>query len=221
MVLADVRTERGRLATMITAVAVSLAALGAVLGAWSILSRGMSENYLATRPADATLVLPGGIDDDLLATVRAEHAVAEADRREVVLARVHVGDDWRPLLLFVIDDFDDVRLNGFRPTRGAWPPDPGTVLIERSALSIADADVGDALEVQLPGNTTRSLSITGEVHDAGLAPAWQERSVYAYVARSTVMPTSALHELRVTFVGMADAEVTAITAEAERLAAWL
>src|SRR5688572_21934949 len=107
-VFADVRTERGRLGAMITAVAVSLAALGAVLGAWSILTRGMSASYLASRPADATLVLPGGIDDALLAAVRAESSVQDADRREVVLARVHVGHDWRPLLLFVLDDFTDI-----------------------------------------------------------------------------------------------------------------
>lgn len=220
-ILADVRTERGRLAAMVIAIAISTAALGAVLGAWSILTHGMRANYLGTRPADATLVVPGGIDDALLAAVRAEPSVAEADRREVVLARVHVGDDWRPLLLFLIDDFADVRLNRVRPTRGAWPPPEGTVLIERSATTMAQADLGDALEVQLPGGTARSLRISGEVHDPGLAPAWQERSVYAYASRATVTPTAPLHELRVTFVGATDADATAIAAKAEQLAAWM
>jgi putative ABC transport system permease protein len=217
--LGDVRMERGRLIALVVAVGVSLVALGAVLGAWSILTRAVADNYLGTRPAEATLVIPAGIDRSTLAAVRMHPEVEEADAREVVLARVRVGHDWRPLLLFVVDDFNGVRLNRFACEDGAWPPSIDAMLLERTAMGMADADVGDVLDVQLPGSARRSLRVEGTVHDPGLAPAWQERSVYAYAARATVMPDHDVRELQVDFVGEPDAAT--IAAAAERLAAWL
>ena len=89
--LADAGNERGRLAAMIVAVAVSLAALGTILGGWAVLTREIAVNYLGTAPAEASLELPGGADPALVQRVRELAAVAEADAREVVLARVRVA----------------------------------------------------------------------------------------------------------------------------------
>ena len=133
----DVRAERGRLALMIAAIAASLAGAGGVLGAYAILTREIAVNYLGTRPASATLELRDGTDAALVAAVRRLPGIADAEAREVILARARVGTDWRRMLLFVIDDFGDVRLNRFRLERGAWPPPDGTMLVERSAISDA------------------------------------------------------------------------------------
>lgn len=221
--LADAGNERGRLAAMIVAVAVSLAALGTILGGWAVLTREIAVNYLGTAPAEASLELPGGADPALVQRVRELAAVAEADAREVVLARVRVADDWRPLLLFVADDFTDLRLNTFRPIAGAWPPPTGTLLLERSAVSMAEADIGDSLLLQLPRGEPQSVPIRGLVHDPGLAPAWQERSVYAYATRATLAALAGdptLHELRVVF-RPAPADIAAVERAAESLGRWL
>jgi putative ABC transport system permease protein len=218
----DLRVERGRVALMVTAVAVSLIAVGAVLGAMSILTREIAVNYLGTRPAAATLELPEGVDAGLLAAVRARQEVAEADARDVVLARVQVGDDWRPLLLFAASDFDDLRLNVFRPQSGAWPPLTGDMLIERSAIAMVSAGEGQRVLVKAPHGSPRELRISGVVHDPGLAPAWQEREGYGYVGVATLATLGEpplLHELRVSFRGSDD--MAAIEAAAADLAGWL
>ena len=77
----DLWNERGRMVLMIVAIAVSLMATSAVLGAYAILTREIAANYLGTRPASATLEMTRPIDSDLLAKTRAHPLVAEAEAR--------------------------------------------------------------------------------------------------------------------------------------------
>ncbi len=221
--LRDARAERGRLALMIAAVATSILGVGVVLGARAVLSREIAANYLGTRPAHATLEISGGVDARLLAEVRARPGIADAEPREVVVARARVGQEWRRLLLFVVDDFDDLRLNRFRSESGAWPPPLGTMLVERTAVPMLMAGPGEKLRVKTPYGAPSEIAVSGTVHDPGLAPAWQERSGYGYVTRATAAAlgeSSTLGELRVAFTGTprsaADVEALAST-----LSEWL
>jgi putative ABC transport system permease protein len=219
----DVRAERGRMALMVLSVLVSLAALGAVLGAWAVLSREIVRSYASTHPAHATLELPNGVDAATLALVGRSPLVAEAEAREVVLARAHVGDNWRSLLLFGVPDFEGMQMNRFASQSGAWPPPLGTILLERSALAMAQASQGDWLEVKTPHGRPARVKVAGVVHDAGLAPAWQERAVYGYATLATLATLegqAAPHELRVRF---RHEPVDAAHADrmGQQLAAWL
>lgn len=219
----DVVAERGRLTLMLVALAVSLSALGAMLGAWAILEREITRSYASTRPAHVTLELPAGVDDRALTLARSNPQVAEADAREVTVARIHVGQDWRPLLIFTPPSFEQLTLNRFFPETGAWPPPLGTIAIERSAKAMAAAEQGDEVEIRAPHGRPERVRITGIVHDPGLAPAWQERSVYAYASRETLAALEGspeLHELRVRFRDE-PADVTAASQAAQRLGQWL
>jgi putative ABC transport system permease protein len=208
---------------MIAAVTASLVGVGAVLGAYAILTREIAVNYLGTRPASATLALEHGVDRALVEAVRARPGIAEAEARGVVVARARVGDDWRPLLLFVIDDFDDLRLNTFRPEGGAWPPPPGTMLVERTAVPMLEAGPGRSLLVKTPSAAPREVPITGLVHDPGLAPAWQERQGYGYVTRETLAALGEEPELRELRVAVSERslDAPAIERTAAALGAWL
>lgn len=219
----DLRAERGRVVLMMVAIIVSLIAVGTILGAYAILTREIAVNYLGTRPASATLEVEGGVDAALVEQVRHQPGIAEADSRDVLLARVRVDDEWRPLLLFVVDDFKDLRLNLFRPKEGAWPPPEGTMLIERTAVRMLNAGPGQRVVVKMPHGPSHEVPITGLVHDPGLAPAWQEREGYAYVSRTTLGMLGEppiLGELRVT-VSEHPLDPRAIEATAANLAKWL
>lgn len=219
----DLRAEKGRIVLMVAAILVSLIAVGTVLGAFAILTREIAANYQGTHPAEATLELDGGIDADLLQRVRQRPDVREADAREVVLARVRVDGNWRPILLFVVQDFDRMRLNTFRSESGAWPPPTGTLLVERAALRGVGGKVGDLLWVKTPNGQAQQVQLSGIVHDPGLAPAWQERQVYAYVTPATLArlgEPATLHELRVTFAKTSK-NIEEVEASAAGLAAWL
>ncbi len=219
----DVRSERGRLALMIAAIAVSLAGVGGVLGGYAVLTREIAANYLGTHPAVATLELEDGADAALVDAVRRLPGVADAEARDVIVARVRVGGDWRRMLLFVVDDFGDVRLNRFRRERGAWPPPDGTMLVERSAISMLERDVGGSVTVKTPRGAPTEVAISGIVHDPGLAPAWQERSGYGYVTRATLARLGEppmLGELRIALAPEASS-AGEIEARAEEVARWL
>lgn len=219
----DLWTERGRAALMTTAMALSLANVGGVLGAYAILTREMPRNYLGTRPASAALEVNTGVDEVLVQGVRSRPGIAEAEAGEIVLARAKVAEDWIPLLLFVVDDFSQMRLNTFTSQSGAWPPPEGTMLIERSAVPMLKAVEGGSVVVKTPNGRPRIVPITGLVHDPGLAPAWQEREGYGYITRATLAllgERPILGELRVTFVDGA-ADIQAIEAQTNGLAQWL
>lgn len=218
----DLVAERARYGLMLLAVAVSLTAFGAVLGVRDVLQREMARNYLGTRPAHATLELPQGVSVALLDRVRQRQDIELAEAGDVIQARALVKNEWLPLLLFVVDDFKSFQLNRFTPAEGSFPPPAGQLLIERSAVGVLGAGVGDRVTLKLPGGSPVDLPVAGLVHDPSLAPAWQERSGYAYASRQTLasLGVPAVHELRVRFKNVAET-MPAIQSAAESLAAAL
>lgn len=218
----DILAERSRYGLMLLAVIVSLVALGSVLGVRDVMRREMARNYLGTRPAHATLELPGGVTPAALALVLGRPEVEHAEAGDVLQARAQVNDDWVPVLLFVVDDFAHVRLNRFTPGAAPFPPPRGTALMERSATGVLATGAGGRLNVRLPGGDPVTLPIAGLVHDPSLAPAWQERAGYLYVDRATasMLGADALHELRLRFRDLPET-LPAIEAAAAKLAARL
>jgi putative ABC transport system permease protein len=85
---------------------------------------------------------------------------------------------------------------------GAWPPPQGTMLIERTARVTMKADQRGSVLVKTPFGHPQRITISGIVHDPGLAPAWQEQEGYIYVTRDTLRSLgepSGFDELRVRF----------------------
>jgi putative ABC transport system permease protein len=219
----DVQAERGRFGLMLVAVVVALAALGAVLGAYAVLTREMAANYLGTAPAHATLELRGDVTAEVLAAARKHPTVAVAEARDVIAARARVGDTWQPVLLFAVDEFPVSGLSRFFARQGSSTPPNGSVLLEHTATGVLAAGMGDHLTLKTPSGQPQTVTVGGLVHDPGLAPAWQERTGYVYLDRATLRQLGedgALHELRVRFRDTPETMV-AVQAAAESLAAAL
>jgi len=218
----DLREYRGRVTMMVLAVAAGLFGVGAMLTAYTVLTREIARNYLSTNPASATLEM-SRVEPDLVAQVSAFPGIAEAEARGAVVSRVRVGADWLPILLFVIDDFSRITLNRIQPEAGAWPPPPGTLLLERSAGAMLRTQVGGTLLIKTPHGSAQPVFVAGLVHDTGLAPAWQERTGYAYITRDTLARLGeppVLEELRIRVAGDSPDGAT-VAATAQRLAQWL
>ena len=208
---------------MVIAIAVSIFGVGTILSAYTILTREISRNYLGTNPASAFLELDR-VDDALVQAVRQQPNIAQAEAGSWVMARVEVKpNEWLPLLLFVVKDFNAMRLNTFLPEAGAWPPPDQTILLERDALSLAKAKVGETLTVQTPNGPKQPIAISGTVHDPGLAPSWQEQTLYGYVTPSTLVwlgESSTLHILKVTIKDQPES-LAAIDTTISQLEVWL
>lgn len=223
-VLRELGRERMRAALVVLAIALGLAGFTAVMSSYAILVRELDRGYLATDPAAFTLRLDR-VDEALLAAVRAHPEVRTAEARRAVRGRVKAGPtEWRNLLLFVVQDFADVRLGRLVPEEGAWPPAPGELLIERDALQVADARIGDGLTVRMQQGGDHELSVSGSVHDVGQAQARMENVVYGYVTLATLAELGEEPYLDQLLVGVKEherdeAHLHAVAASLEELAA--
>ncbi len=221
-VLRDLWVARGRMALMVGAVATSLVAAGATLGAYAIMSREMNRAYAATLPAAATLDTHG-VTPELVAQVAGLPNISGAQGRSTVQGRVQVGGDWRPLVLFVVPDFASMTMARVEHVSGAWPPPTGTMLVERVALAVLEASVGATVLVKPPNAPATTLAVSGVAYDAGVAPATMERTVYGYITPDTQLllgQRGGLDELKITVL-TGGASTLAIEGTASAVAAWL
>jgi putative ABC transport system permease protein len=180
-ILRDLRLSYGRVAVMVIAIAVAVTGFGTILVAKESLGRDAAAAYEGTNPAAATLDLPGGVTPELLTEVLALPGVADATARQTVTTRVRVGDDWLPLLLFVVSPDDPMRIAHFEVESGTWPSLPNSLVIERAAVELLEASTGDELRVETSSGSVTTVAVAGTVWDPALAPAAQERTGYAFV----------------------------------------
>ena len=195
----DLWLNKLRTLLAVLAIAIGIFGVGAVLTGYSILTHEINANFLGTNPASAILYTDNA-DDKLAEAVESIPGVANAEPRRVVTARIQVGpDEWRRLLLFVIDDFNNLRVSTFKLERG--PPADREILIERSALPIVKKQIGDTVLIQTPNNgQDHELKVVGIVHDPGQSPGDVDNIAYGYITLNTLEwlgETRTLNELRI------------------------
>jgi putative ABC transport system permease protein len=188
-VIRDLTSNYSKNLMLVLAIAVGVFGIGSILGAYKVINREMATNYLSTEPASATIEYEGTISNELLKSIKSFPGIKKAERRATITGRMKVEDRWYPILLFVIDDFKKMEINKALPVSGSQTPDTGSMLVERTALVVMQANEGDEVTIKTPHGEPRSLKITGLVRDPGLAPAWQEQAGYAYIT------LDALHQL--------------------------
>jgi putative ABC transport system permease protein len=222
-VMRDLSSDYSKNFMLVLAIAIGVFGIGAILGGYSVINREMTSNYRSTVPASATVEMNGNISKSLLDSVRRFPGIKEAERRATLVGKMKVNDRWYPILLFVIDDFNQLKTNKFHHLSGAIVPQDGTMLVERTALTMMEAAEGDQIIVRTPHGTSKSLSIAGIVHDPGLAPAWQEQAGYAYISMATLNllgETQGFDLLRI-LVSENESSPEDITKKAEALSDWL
>ena len=152
----DLERERGRTLLVVLAIALGIAGFGAVLSSYAVLTRELNLAYLATNPASATIDTDR-VDAALLDALRRQAGVADVEARRSLQARIRARPgDWRGLVLFVVPDFGGSRISTLVPQQGAWPPAPGELLIERDALQVVHASLGDSVTIRTTEGATRS-----------------------------------------------------------------
>jgi putative ABC transport system permease protein len=197
----DIVHSQGRLVMMVAAIAVGVFAVTAISTAYAILSRELDRSYLATNPATASLELEP-LDAAAVAAAKQQPGIAWAEAGGRIFGRVEVRtNEWLPLLLFVVPDFNNQRIGTVRLEAGRWPADAESIVLERTAAPVANTTMGQPIIVETPNGVPRSLHVTGIVHDPSLAPAWQQQTVYGYVTPAAVQllgENADLHVLKLT-----------------------
>lgn len=164
--LLDLVDNKLRTVLVVLSIAVGVFAVGMIAGTYVIISNDMSASYAASRPANVQ-IRTDDFDDDLLATIRHDRAVAEAEGRRVVNMRVRVpgSSKWVTLDIVAIDDFDENNINLHKLLQGKAKPDKREIVLERDALKDLDILVGDELELQLADGSSKRMRVAGVVQD--------------------------------------------------------
>ena len=179
--------ERARTVLVVLAIALGISAFAAVMSAYTILTRELDLGYLATNPASAVMRLDS-IDDDTVKAILQNPEVSDAEPRRTIRGQIKAGPvQWRNLMLFVVEDYGNIRVSRLVPESGAWPPANGEILIERDAFQVAKAKIGDAVIVKTANGVEQPLVISGSVHDVGQAQARMENIVYGYINLATLV----------------------------------
>lgn len=182
----DFWRERTRTIFVVLAIAIGVSAFSAVLSSYAILTRELNNGYLETNPASAT-IRTNKLDDELVAAVAASQGVSDVEARRTLTGRFKAGPvEWRSLTLFVVRDFGDIRVSTLKPQQGAWPPALGEILIERDAVQVAKAHIGDLVTIKTARGNEHALRFSGSVKDVGQAQARMENAVYGYINLDTL-----------------------------------
>ena len=183
----DFWQERARTVLVVLAIALGISAFAAILASYAILTRELDRGYLETNPASAVLRV-NSIDNDLVKAILQNPEVSDAEPRRTIGGQIKAGPvQWRNLMLFVVEDYGNIRVSRLVPEHGAWPPATGEILIERDAFQVAKANVGDAVTVKTANGVEQPLVISGSVHDVGQAQARMENIVYGYINLATLV----------------------------------
>lgn len=182
----DLSVNKMRSFLVILSISIGIFGISVVANSYSILMREMNVNYMNTTPASASL-WTDSLDATEIQRIRDLPYIQDAEEREKIVGRIQIGEnEWKDIWLFVINDFEDVRLDSFAPESGKEIPDKGEILLERKALSIAKAEIGQTVNIQIPDGSATSVKLVGAVHAPGLAPAWMEGFAYGYITPETL-----------------------------------
>jgi putative ABC transport system permease protein len=201
-VLNDLWGNKTRTGLIVASISVGLFAIGTIINARTVLSQGFAASYAAINPSSGTVRTIETFDEDFVRSIRHMRDVQEADARTVLSLRFQVKTNgtrkppkpavqdvpgrWRDLLIFAVPDYEDMRVNKIQPQSGAWPPPPRELLLERSAIELVGAQVGDSILIETPDRKLRELRIAGLVRDLCQVPAMFDGMPRGYVAYATL-----------------------------------
>ena len=134
----DVWVNKTRTLLVVLAIAVGIFALGAVTSARLIVEQDLTEGYLATEPASAILFLNDSFDEALVERIRRMDGVLEAEGRHSLDLQFKVRkpsaaepEVTYEMLIDVLPDYDEIRLDRITSEEGAWPPPFHSVLLHQ------------------------------------------------------------------------------------------
>lgn len=186
-VINDLFGNKMRTLLIVLSMSVGLFALGIILSARTILSEGLAKSFATINPSSGTVRTTELFDENFLESVREMKDVQNADARRTTTARLQTKTgEWKNLTIFVFADYDDIRVNKVTSESGPWPPPEHEILIERAALSVIDAQVGDVVLIRFPNDLERRVRIAGTAYDPAQLPAQIDGTPYGYITFDTL-----------------------------------
>jgi len=186
-VLHDLLDNKARTLLVVFSIAVGVFSIGVIAGAYKIISHDMSASYAANQPANVEMRMTN-FDDDVLALIRNQPGVENAEGRRVFNMRVRVPgtEKWTAIDMIAFDDFEKNSINLLTPIEGQRLPKKREVLLEQDVLQHIDIGVSGLLEFQLPDGSTKTLPVVGVVQDTAASAGDFLASPSGYITLDTL-----------------------------------
>ena len=127
--LSDLLANPGRSALVIFALVIGLWGVGSILVSYAILKNDLNENFTRTLPAHV-MVTADHFDRLNLAAFRNRPGIESAEFRDLSIQRIEVfPDQWLPMWIFGVENFNDFHLARIYRETGNAVPDPGSMLV--------------------------------------------------------------------------------------------
>ncbi len=182
----DLRAHPGRSLLAVFALALGLWGAGSILVSYTILKNDLNRNFAMTNPMHAAFV-----SDDFerfnINEFRKRPEIESAEFRDLKILRVEAFEDkWLPLLLYGVEDFNDMHLAQIFHEEGPAQPESNTIFIERDAqhFLVSNLKTGSLAKIRSGGETIL-IPVSGIFFDPAQAPATQDAFIYAYADKNT------------------------------------
>ena len=130
---------------------IGIAAVGAVLSAYSILTREMNRNFMDTNPA-AIVFKVGNLDAKAIKLIKQTYGDMDIEIRKTILARVGKGDGtFGTIYLRAVMDFENQKVDTFTLEKGRFPVYASQMVLERDCLKILknlEKGVGESILIK-------------------------------------------------------------------------
>ncbi len=188
-VLSDLTSNKSRTILVVLSIAVGVFAIAVVMGGRGVLLREFDEDYAASRPPDAEYAT-SDFDEGQLHEVQRQPDISLAEGRRRLSLRFTADENpaestagWSTIRLWALSSFEEMQISRVTPEKGAeWPPGPGVVILERSALQADDYEVNDVLTVETSAGEHTQLRVGGFAHDINAFPTTFTGTVIGYIA---------------------------------------
>lgn len=186
-VIGDLRVNPGRIILVILALIIGLWGVGSILVSYTILSRDLNKNFIRTSPLHAAITSKDFNLLDLTA-LRSRPAIEKAEFRDFATLRIETHpDEWIPLWLFGVEDFNNFNLARIFDQKGSGrprAPKDGAMIIERDGLKLSNLKADSSARIRSGGRVVE-VPVSGIAFDPAQAPGTQDHLIYAYVNKKT------------------------------------
>lgn len=180
----DLWESPGRTLLVIVALTIGLWGVGSIFVSYFILKDDLNENFTGTAPFHVALSSSEFVKLDL-DSFRQRPEIESAEFRDLSFQRIEVfPDQWLPMWLNGLDDFEKFNLARVYHENGSNSPPHGSVLLERNGKLVSNLETGSVARVRVGGKLLH-VPIAGINFDPAQAPATQDAFIYAYADKNT------------------------------------
>lgn len=189
----DLTGHKLRTVLVVLSIAVGIFAVGVVMGGRGVLTREFDTDFLSSAAPSAEFST-SDFDASLVRSIAARSdVVATEARREVGVRYTTVAvpssstAGWSTADLWALPDFSNIRVERLTPDEAtSWPPRAGEIVLEKSALQVAEFSVGETITVETEDKNRAQLRIVGFAHDINAVPAKFSDTVVGYMSMATL-----------------------------------